>query len=459
MEKKYLTTDATYFPMLASDPQKNELSRKEKLALWEKFDALPDEKKNVLLHEDTPDKIYQVCRKFNLSQEQGSLLSLTIRDVAFENMNPSQISQEIHTHLPLLDENSKRQLVQFTVELFTSSPEKEDITKNTPQSPKKGAVAPPNLKTLPLIQALSKFPKLGNQLITSEELTMRGNSQPVRASVKNWITIYQQEMGPAPHEPFERSNFLFHNSNALKLSKEERDKLNAVLESLDENKPLNIEPMSHTLIWKDAPHDNLISVETKRPLPLSAKPKFTSHSSNQEFQSARNSRELLKPQSASQSQSQTSPKQAPTPEKVLPNTTVTPKPQQSQQSDHLPLPRRIHPPTSSHHVIPSNSHNKNHSLEIDKATPPNTIQPMQSPASPQPTTQAKPQLSKSLPQRPLKELTGLRIGSGRSTWEENTDESYQIPKKQQRTPAGKLSFSSGHEFPQEKESNDLRFSE
>lgn len=90
-------------------------------------------------------------------------------------------------------------------------------------------------------KALQKYPRIMSQGITGGSIALRGSRERVPGTLKNWITSYQQGAGPAPHEPFERSQFLFHNQNALALSQEERNVLSGVLQAFDENTPIPID--------------------------------------------------------------------------------------------------------------------------------------------------------------------------------------------------------------------------
>jgi len=108
------------------------------------------------------------------------------------------------------------------------------------------------LVTLPLREALEKYAKLSSMRISSYDITIKGSSQPVIPTLKNWITLYHQETGAGPHEPFERSQFLFHNKDSVLLTQSERNNISEVFRSLDENVPLTIDPVFQKIIFSEA---------------------------------------------------------------------------------------------------------------------------------------------------------------------------------------------------------------
>jgi hypothetical protein len=242
------------------------------LSRWEKQKELPHSRAKVLVHKYTIQSIYEFSQKLNLSEVQIRNMTRMIRDFGLYEINRETLYQLVQKHFSLPQEQ-KTQIFQFIQDVFTKplpSPPQESSGKTSseeissqnkptnPSSEKRGySIAPPenpNHRELPLLEALSRFPKLSGQNITPGDLTMKGSTQPVKPTIKNWITIYQQEMGPAPHEPFERSNFLFHNPNALRLSKQSRDDLNEILKSLDEKTPLTLDILEQKIIFPKISH-------------------------------------------------------------------------------------------------------------------------------------------------------------------------------------------------------------
>lgn len=102
---------------------------------------------------------------------------------------------------------------------------------------------------LPLLQALSKFENLGNQLVTAERIKIKSQVEPVRPSLFYWIKYYRDELGIGQHSSVERGQFLFRSENCKKLTPEERERVNLILKSIEENFPLSIDPARQEIVF------------------------------------------------------------------------------------------------------------------------------------------------------------------------------------------------------------------
>jgi len=115
--------------------------------------------------------------------------------------------------------------------------------------------------SLPLSQALKKYPQLGEQVMTSNRIQNKVFPDPVRPSIKNWINDYYENLGAEKHGSIERGNYLFHSRNAKGLTAGERQKLGTVLKALDENMPLNIDSEKQEVVFSEESsrsHDQII---------------------------------------------------------------------------------------------------------------------------------------------------------------------------------------------------------
>lgn len=98
------------------------------------------------------------------------------------------------------------------------------------------------LKTepLPISIAMEKYPELGEQLITSNHIKLKVFPEPVRPSIKNWLSDYTFTVGISNHDPIVRGNYLFKSENGRPLSSADRDKLTAILKSFEEKTPIAV---------------------------------------------------------------------------------------------------------------------------------------------------------------------------------------------------------------------------
>ncbi len=121
--------------------------------------------------------------------------------------------------------------------------EKEDEEKEKMEEIKKEEIrqTPQNLLNLNISDAMKKFPEIGEQLITSEHIRLKSFPEPVRPSIKNWISDYMFNVGINNHDQMVRMDYLFRNINTQKLSSSEREKLTDIAKSFDENTPLSID--------------------------------------------------------------------------------------------------------------------------------------------------------------------------------------------------------------------------
>ena len=102
---------------------------------------------------------------------------------------------------------------------------------------------------VPLLQALSKYEQLGNQLITRERIRIKSQPEPVRPSLLYWLKYYRDELGVGYHDNVQRGSLLFRSENGKKLSAQERERINLILKSVEENFPLSIDTERQEIIF------------------------------------------------------------------------------------------------------------------------------------------------------------------------------------------------------------------
>lgn len=123
--------------------------------------------------------------------------------------------------------------------------------------------------------ALKTYPDLGEQVITSLRLNLKSFPEPVRPSIKNWISDYTFNVGFGVHDNMVRGNYLFQNPNAKNLSSEERERVGYVLKSYDENATVKINTTTRQLVFP---------AESRQPMPGSSFPRPIGPTSSQENQ-------------------------------------------------------------------------------------------------------------------------------------------------------------------------------
>ena len=109
-------------------------------------------------------------------------------------------------------------------------------------------IAPQNPK-LPLQRAMTEYPMLGQQTISSEMVKLRSQIAPVRGTLYNWIKAYRDELGVRKHDTIERTNFLFTSENGKKLTSEEKDRMHHVIEALEDGVAVEVDIRRQSIVW------------------------------------------------------------------------------------------------------------------------------------------------------------------------------------------------------------------
>ena len=238
-----------YFPMLVSDlgTEKN-MSSETVMKLWGIFDGLSKIKQDVLTAMEMPEKIGAFQEKIGLSDVGIGNVSLVIRKIFFEELPLSQAETSLKNALVASGDDSTkaRTIVEFIekeIMTIVPKPESEEVIQAVEFKPVSTAVR------MPLLQAMSKYENLGNQPITRERIKFRSQSETVRPSLLSWIKYYRDELGVGHHSSVERGNFLFRSENGKRLSNEERERLNLVLKSVEENFPIEIDTEQSSIIF------------------------------------------------------------------------------------------------------------------------------------------------------------------------------------------------------------------
>lgn len=114
---------------------------------------------------------------------------------------------------------------------------------------------------LPLLAAIGKYPKLGEQPVTDDRIFLKSQPEPVRPNLMNWLKCYREELGVGYHEPVLRAKFLFQSQNGKNLSSDDRERVNLLLRSMEENVSLDIDTGKMEIVFPS------FNVHDTRPAP------------------------------------------------------------------------------------------------------------------------------------------------------------------------------------------------
>lgn len=165
----------------------------------------------------------------------------------------------------LVEEKAWRRVLDLEPWLEQEEKEKEMATQREAEEKKKTLEL---LDKLPLVQALGKYQRLGEQSITMNMLKLPSSESPVKPSINNWLIEYRDFAGPGKHNTMERGNFIFHNDNAKRLTAPERQKLTVILRSLDEDIPVYIDgELQQVVFIEDEPTEQRQVPKTRPTMP------------------------------------------------------------------------------------------------------------------------------------------------------------------------------------------------
>ena len=231
--KQKINTEGYFYPILAS---LNNDSKDAILEKWDKFDALPETAKYKVSSKAIADKIKGLSALFKLGIDQIDSLSGSIRSYYFGELRkedlPFAVAKETGLELTRAKEISKA----IVDKIINDRSYEESYQANH--------------ENTPVQIALKKYPEIGEQLITSDRITLKSFPSPVRPSIKNWLADYNFLMGyDRERSGIERTNYLFHNANTQKMSPAERERLSLILRSYDENYPLTVNKNTKQVVF------------------------------------------------------------------------------------------------------------------------------------------------------------------------------------------------------------------
>jgi len=209
------------------------------ISTHDRFIALDDISKDKMVAPKTATIIQAIGKTYNLNLIQMSDIARAIRNFYFgeltiENL-PSILAKEFPIELEKANEISKAIIEKII---------NDDSQEQAYQA---------SLENIILPTALKQYPGLGEQLITSEKITLKSFPEPVRPSIKNWLADYTFTLGYNSHSSIERGNYIFQNQNTKNLSSQDRQKLSYILKAYDEGSQITIDKNSKTVVFEKTP--------------------------------------------------------------------------------------------------------------------------------------------------------------------------------------------------------------
>ncbi len=220
---------------------------------WDAFDLLSETEQKRLLASDVSFVIKSISDQYGISNNGAETISRMVRNIFLKKMSVEKAIDYLLTQIAgMTDENSRNIVNAIFSKIVNAEMLKEGFyeqlqAKNT---------------HITIETALNKYPNIEEQLISSAPLKLRISPEPMRPTVKNWISDYHEQMGPGKHGTFDRGNYLFHSENTKALSSVERQKVSTILKSLDENTLLTIDPEKQEVVF-EADSDSNLRIDTR----------------------------------------------------------------------------------------------------------------------------------------------------------------------------------------------------
>jgi hypothetical protein len=184
----------------------------------QKIKALPKKTQELLFSDEIVTFIYNMERRYNLEDIATEEVSRSIRQYFLREITQDIFIQKISQICKIAPE----EVNQLLVKIGTIEPnnEKKEIR---------------NIIKMPLEKILFQYPKVLQQKITQKDIVLKSFAKPLVPNVQNWILIYEKLAGVKKHSSIERGEFLFRSEVSKILSKEDRTKVSMLLKSRDEN--------------------------------------------------------------------------------------------------------------------------------------------------------------------------------------------------------------------------------
>lgn len=247
------------YPMsIQIDALGKRLNNEEMLALWASFDALSEESKDVLMSPEMSQKIELLQKERALSDDHIEIVSAIIREYFVFKKDAPWLENALMAKLDRKDVEFVKEYIQKNILTIKPAPKvlEEDV-----------AIQSVKTLDLPLLDALSKYQRLSEQTVTEDRIAVKGEGQPVRGSIRNWLRHYRDVLGIRKHSSIERGQFLFQGDNTKRLDGVDREKLSLLFRSLDENTPISIDVERQEVIFPSFEEHN---EKTPSPLEISA---------------------------------------------------------------------------------------------------------------------------------------------------------------------------------------------
>lgn len=262
------TEKKIYYPLFASRQLNGGFQdEQESKEVWDSLMALPDDRRNIILSQNIAEAIALLDEQFHIPEQFVEYVTVLTRDLFLGTFSEQEVLRALRNEFAKLPNVSLDPVIQhIQLHVFKAEPDPERIEEEEEDS-QSAAGEPDSLKKYTLLDAMSRFPGIGNQFITKESIKLKGQAALVRPTLSNWLKNYRDEIGIGKHDAVTRAHFLFESPNTEKLSSEERERLHALVRSLEDNELLDIDTKTQEIYFSAAKKEE---AHTQSPIPQAA---------------------------------------------------------------------------------------------------------------------------------------------------------------------------------------------
>lgn len=220
----------------------------------EKFLRLPGYAQDWMCSIKAAENNAEIAAKFRLSEDKNPVIAKITGDVILKDFTLDALPSFLQENLKI-DSQTARQLTleiaakqllivrdhlkgieNFILKLGGTLPKNlPDASATLATSPAPSAPQFPEVIKKPFRLAVQENKEILNQLLTASPIKIADFEQPVRPTIKNWLSDYIKQKGTGYHDELERSDYLYKNANAANLPNKERAKLAKILRAYDED--------------------------------------------------------------------------------------------------------------------------------------------------------------------------------------------------------------------------------
>ena len=219
------------------------------------YAQLPEESKKIFQSDNLPLRLYQMEQKFGLQTASIGRISILLRWMFFGKITWNDFVMRIDSILlgEGMPHEKTQELAGFIHQMLTEIAAEEVPVEPTESSEESSTIDQKSILYLPILKALSTYPELRYQRITSDKIVMKGEHEPVPPTIRNWLRVYRDEVGVGQHSTVERGQFLFQSDNTKTLSTSDREVLSLLVKSIEEEAPLLVDTEKKIILFQSPP--------------------------------------------------------------------------------------------------------------------------------------------------------------------------------------------------------------